>query len=201
MINLSRLLTRPAIPEWIGNWLQDNIANPRSRLLIFGLVFIVAASGLTMLDSLDSSITGRIAERQRQLARIEHIGDGAVWHSRRTETDLARVQAEGQFWDGQTDGLAQADFQTWIVDQATRSGIAQIDIHTSVSQAANNALKLRQLTAQVSGRFDGVALSKLMQAIAGHNRLVLVNRLDIHTVPAPHFEMWLGTYLRPARAV
>jgi hypothetical protein len=201
MINLTRLLTSPAIPQWIGNWLQDNIANPRSRLLILGLVFTVAASGLTVLDSLDSSITGQIAERQRQLARIEHVGDGALWQRRRTETDLARVQAEGQLWDAQTVGLAQADFQTWIVDQATRSGIGQIDIHTRVSQATNNALKLRQLTAQVNGRFDGVALPKLMQAIAGHNRLVLVNRLDIHTAPAPRFEMWLATYLRSARAV
>jgi hypothetical protein len=201
MINLARLTNGSAIPEWIGNWLQDNIANPRSRLLIFGLVFTVAVSGLTVLDSLDSGIAGRIAERQRQLARIEHVGDGALWQRRRTETDLARVQAEGQLWDAPTDGLAQADFQTWIVDQATRSGIGQIDIHTSVGQATNNALKLRQLTAQVNGRFDAVALPKLMQAIAGHNRLVLVNRLDIHTVPAPRFEMWLATYLRSARAV
>ena len=201
MINLSRRLTTPAIPEWVGNWLQDNIANPRSRLLILGLIFTVAASGLTVLDSLDSGITGKIAERQGQLARIEHVGDGAQWHSRRIETDLARAQVEGKLWDGQTDGLAQADFQTWIVDQATRSGIGQIDVHTSVSQATNNVLKLRQVTAQVGGRFDGVALLQLMQAIAGHNRLVLINRLDIHTVPAPRFEMWLGTYLRPARAV
>ena len=49
MINLSRLLTNSAIPEWIGNWLQDNIANPRSRLLILGLVFIESLAIYTLV--------------------------------------------------------------------------------------------------------------------------------------------------------
>src|ERR1051325_11542906 len=104
MIDLSRLLPDPIGLNWIGKWLRENTANPRSRLLLLGLAVAVAAAGLTLLDSLDGTIAGRIKERQQQLARFENVGDAAVWHRRRTETDLARVQAEARLWEAETAG-------------------------------------------------------------------------------------------------
>jgi hypothetical protein len=62
-------------------------------------------------------------------------------------------------------------------------------------------LKLRQLSAQLSGRFEADGFFKLLQAIAAHDRLVVVERLDIQAAPVPHFEMVLGAFLRPAPKV
>ncbi len=200
MISLPRLSSTAAIPASIGKWLRENAATPRSRFLLACLAFTVAASGLVLVDSADSQVLRNLAERQGQLADIAHVGDGAIWHQRRSETDLLRVQMEGRLWEAETDGLAQANFQTWLIDEAARAGIGQIEIHTSINSTTANPLKLRQLTAQLTGRFEAVAFFKLLQAIAGHNRLLVVDRLEIQTVPAPHFEMLLGTYLRPAPA-
>jgi hypothetical protein len=61
-------------------------------------------------------------------------------------------------------------------------------------------MKLRELSAQVSGRFEPESFFRLLQAIADHNRLVTVDRLELQTLPVSHFEMMLGTFLRPARA-
>jgi hypothetical protein len=188
-------------PNRIGNWLRANLADRRSRLLLVTLGLVLATGGLTVLDVRNSEISRDLIERHRQLARLEQLGQTDLWQQRRAETDLARVQAEVRLWDAETDGLAQANFQSWIQEQANQSGIRLGDIRTSVNPAGNNPLKLRQLSAQLSGRFEADGFFKLLQAIAAHDRLVVIERLDIQAAPVPHFEMVLGAFLRPISKV
>jgi hypothetical protein len=186
-----------AVSPRIGQWLRSNLANRRSRLLLAALALTLAAGGLMALDSADTSMQRTLVERRQLLARIENLGDGELWHRRRAETDLARVQAETRLWEAETDGLAQANFQSWILDQATRSGIAKIEIHTSIGATASKPLNLRQLTAEVTGGFAADSMSKLLEAIARHDRLLVIKRLEILTSPYPRFEMLVSTFLRP----
>jgi hypothetical protein len=75
--------------------------------------------------------------------------------------------------------------------------MGQLDIRTSINSNVNNPLKLRQLTAQVTGRFEPNGLLALLRSIFSNDRLLVVNRLEVQTVPFQHFEMLLGTFLRP----
>ena len=38
-----------------------------------------------------------------------------------------------------------------------------------------------------------------MHAIAAHDRLLVIERLEVQATATPYFEMLLDTYLRPAR--
>ena len=187
------------VPNWVGNWLRDNLASRRSRFLVFTFAFILGASGLTLLDAADSDVLRVMAERRTQLARIDQLGKTDVWHQRRAETEPLRVQAGARLWDAETDGIAQANFQSWIIERANRAGIGRVDIRTSINASANNSLKLRQLSAQVSGQFEAASFFKYLQAVAGDDRLLVIDRLEIRTGPVPHFEMVVGTFLRPSR--
>ena len=199
-MSISALSLDRVKPAWLDKWLRDNLTSRRSRFLLVALGFVVMAAGVTLLDTADSRIERTVGERQRQLYGLERLGEKEVWHQRRTETDLSRVQAEARLWEGETDGLAQANFQSWLLDEAARAGLGSVEIHTSINPNANNPLQLRQLTAQIAGRFEAAAFFKLIQAIAGHDRLLVVNRLEIQTVPMSRFDMVLGTFLRPAAA-
>jgi len=75
--------------------------------------------------------------------------------------------------------------------------MGRLDIRTSINSNTNNPLKLRQLTAQITGRFEANPLFGLLRSIASYDRLLVVNRLEVQTEPFPHFEMLLGTFLRP----
>jgi hypothetical protein len=165
--------------------------------LLVALAFTLAAGGLTVLDGIATKLRGTLAEGQAQLGAIEHLADSDTWRQRRAETDSLRVQAEGRLWEAESDGLAQANFQSWILEQANHAGMGQLEIRTSINSNANNSLKLRQLTAQVTGRFEANGLFTLLRSITSHDRLLVVNRLEVQTVPFPHFEMMLGTFLRP----
>jgi hypothetical protein len=196
-MNHLTLSSARAVPPWLSKWLRDNLATFRSRLLLVALAFTLAAGGLTILDGIASKLRRTLVEGQGQLGAVEHLGDGDTWRQRRAESDLLRVQAEGRLWEAESDGLAQANFQAWILEQANNAGMGQLDIRTSINSNANNPLKLRQLTAQVTGRFEANGLFALLRSIAGYDRLLVVNRLEVQTVPFAHFEMLLGTFLRP----
>jgi hypothetical protein len=186
-----------AVPPWLSKWLRDNLASFRSRFLLVALAFTLAAGGLAVLDGIDAKMARTLAEEQDRLGAIEHLSGNDTWRQRRAESDLLRVQAEGRLWETESDGLAQANFQAWILEQANHAGMGQLDIRTSINSNPNNSLKLRQLTAQVTGRFEANGLFTLLRSITSYDRLLVVNRLEVQTVPFPHFEMMLGTFLRP----
>ena len=196
-MNSLTLSSARAVRPWLSRWLRDNLATFRSRFLLVGLAFTLAVGGLTVLDGIDTKLQRMLAEAQAQLGAIEHLSDSDTWRERRAETDLLRVQAEGRLWEAESDGLAQANFQAWILEQANHAGMGQLDIRTSINPNVNNPLKLRQLTAQVTGRFEPNGLLTLLRSISSNDRLLVVNRLEVQTVPFPHFEMLLGTFLRP----
>jgi hypothetical protein len=197
-MNLASLSPAGIVPVVLGKWFTGNLANRRTRGLLILLGATVAAAGLLLLDGLDRGMILRIAELQHRLGRIEQLA-GIDWRQRRADTEPLRVQAEGRLWEAETDGLAQANFQSWITEQAGAAGLGPIEIRTTINAAANNPMKLRQLSAQIGGRFEPESFFRLLQAIAGHDRLVVVDRLEVQMLPVPHFDMQLGTFLRPAR--
>jgi hypothetical protein len=197
MISLVNLSFFRVAPEQVGKWWRDSAANRRARALLVGLAFTVAGSGLMILDSRDSDIRRQAADGRAQLARIEQVGQTELWRQRREETQLSRTTAEARLWEAETDGLAQANFQSWLLDEAKQAGIAVGEIRSSIDSNSNNPLKLRRVTAQIRGRFEAAGFVKLLEAIASQERLVVIERLDIHLAPMPHFEMVLGAFLRP----
>ncbi len=199
-MTIADLSLNAIVPASLSKWLSANLASQRTRLLLVMLAATLAVGGLMILDSIDSAMLKRIAERQYRLVRIEHQESVDTWRQRLNETEPTRVQAESRLWEAETDGLAQANFQSWIVEQAGAAGIGPLDVHTTINSTSNNAMKLRELSAQVSGRFEAESFFRLLQAIVDNNRLVIVDRLDLQTLPVPHFEMMLGTFLRPAHA-
>jgi len=51
---------------------------------------------------------------------------------------LSRVQSEARLWEAETDGLAQANFQSWVLDESARAGLGSVEIHASINPNANN---------------------------------------------------------------
>ena len=132
MISLQNLAFFRIAPEQLGKWWRDGAANRRARVLIVALGFTFAASGLLVLDSRDSEIRREAADKRAQLWRIEQVGQTELWQRRREEAQLARNQAETRLWEAETDGLAQANFQSWLLDEAKQAGIAVGEMRSSI---------------------------------------------------------------------
>ena len=198
MIGLQSLTFFRLAPDQLAKWWRDSIANPRARLLLAGLGLTLAVSGVLLVDSRDGELRREEADRRTQLVRLEQVGAAELWRKRREEAQLARSEAETRLWEAETDGLAQANFQSWLLDRAKEAGISVGEMRSSIDANQNNPLKLRKVTAQLNGRFEAAGFVKLLQAIAGQERLVVVERLDIQAAPTPRFEMVLAAFLRRA---
>src|SRR5260370_33584569 len=110
---------------------------------------------------------------------MEQVGQAELWQGRREEAQLARNQAEARLWEAETDGLAQANFQSWLLDEAKQAGVAGGEMGSRLDANPHNPLELGRVSAQVSGGFGGAGVVKLMPTIATHERLVLIERLAI----------------------
>lgn len=178
--------------RWRAQW-----AVPRARAAVLALIFVLGVGGAMLIDTRDREVRQELTEKRLLVARTEQIGPADLWRQRWIDTDALRRHAEDRLWEGETDGLAQANFQSWIADQVILVGIRVGDIHTTISPA-NGPLKLRRISAQLRGRFDADAFFKLLQIIATQQRIVIVDQLEIQLGQVPRFDMTLSGYLRPA---
>jgi hypothetical protein len=186
--------------DGIGEWWRAQWAVRRARIAVVALAFALGVSGLFWLDARGREIRQDLAQTRLLISRTEKIGPTDLWRQRRAETDGLRRQTEGRFWEGETDGLAQANFQSWIADQANQAGLRITDIRSSINTTTGSAAKLRHISAQISGRFDPDAFFKLLQVVATHQRTVVVEQLEIQIAPVPRFDMTLGGFLPPRKA-
>ena len=123
--------------------------------------------------------------------------DGVLCRKARDRDNIAFYQ---QALSGFDQSSSQYKYmQSWIIEEAKHAGIGPVDIRLNINPGGGNTLKLRQLSAQIHARFEPAALLKLMHAIAAHDRLLVVERLELQATATPYFEMLLETYLRPAR--
>ena len=183
--------------DGVSEWWRAQWAVRRARVAVVALAFVLAVGGLFWLDARDREILQDLAQTRLLISRTEKIGPTDLWSQRRAETDDLRRKTEGRFWEGDTDGIAQANFQSWIGDQANQVGLRVTDIRSSINAAAGSPSKLRHISAQLSGRFDPDALFKLLQVVATQQRTVVVEQLEIQVSPVPRFDMTLGGFLRP----
>jgi hypothetical protein len=193
-------ITLPALAsatDRIGEWWRAQLAASRARAAVVALVFAFGASGLLWLDARDRDVLQELAQKRALITRTEQVGPTELWGQRRAETDALRRQAEARLWEAETDGLAQANFQSWIADQANQAGLQIGDIRTTINTTTSNLLKLRQMSTQLSGRFEADAFFKLLQTIATHQQMVVVEQLEIQLGPAPRFDLTLSGFLRP----
>src|SRR5260370_32261027 len=165
MISLQSLAFFRIAAEQVGRWWRDGAANQRARMLLVALGFTLAGSGLLVLDSRDGEIRREAADKRAQLFRIEQVGQAELWQGRREEAQLARNQAEARLWEAETDGLAQANFQSWLLDEAKQAGIAVGGMRSTIDAKPNNPLKQRKVSAQVNGRVEAAGFVKLPPAL------------------------------------
>jgi hypothetical protein len=135
------------------------------------------------------------------LVTLRGLAGQTEWQKRSDTVERLRSQIENRLWDVESDGLAQANFQDLIAKFAERNKLEATDIRVEIVAAASASTKLRQMTASLSGRFDGEKLQNFLADLARDRHLLVVDRLRIETIPLPKYVMAVTTYLRSGAAV
>lgn len=175
------------------------VAQIRSnRRLALGLTLIpLILWGYSVLLSqgwVDDSAS-RLRQSQEELVRIERVAGDASWARRAKEVDTRRNELEARLWRIETEGLARAEFQEWLLSSARTAGIGRpqvrLESNTGDGQRAGG---YRSLNASLSGDFTPESLAAFLTTIANEKRLIVVNSMRIQRQPLPRIDMVLTAF-------
>ena len=180
--------------------------NPLLHYAIAAALLLVLLAAWQWIDDARSSASEIIAAARQELSELQRMATQSEWPARRDTVKRLQAQFEARLWPVESDGLALANFQELIVRLAQANGLAKIEVRTEMVPNGSNPLKLRQMSASVSGTFDAAQLQQLLASVAREERLIVVERLKISTAPAARFDMLLIAFLRhgqtpPAKAI
>lgn len=175
--------------------------NPRLHVGAFAILSLLLLSlWLAVLDDSRRAQVEASALAQR-LAELRNLGAEIDWQQRSEGARRLRADLENRLWPAESDGLAQANFQNLIGKLAADNALETTDIRVEIVAAAG-PMKLRQMTASLSGRFDALKLQGFLAEIARGRRLMTVDRLKIEAAsPAAKFEISVTAYLRSGAPV
>lgn len=175
------------------------VAQVRSnRRLALGLALIplILWGYLVLLSQgwVDDSAS-QLRQSQEELARIERVAGDASWARRAKEVDIRRNELEARLWRIETEGLARAEFQEWLLSAARTAGIGRPQVRLeSNSGDGQRAGGYRSLNASLSGDFAPESLTAFLTTIANEKRLIVVSSMRIQRQPLPRIDMVLTAF-------
>ncbi len=144
----------------------------------------------------------RLVRTREEAARLDRIATDASWARRAREADARRIELEGRMWRIETEGLARAEFQEWLLATSRIAGIGRPQVRLDANDTdAQRQSGYKALNASLSGDFSPESLQAFLAAIANEKRLVVVNNMRIQRQPLPRIDMVLTAYGLPAAAM
>ncbi len=146
---------------------------------------------------------GRVTRAREESLRLEKIATDAAWARRARDADARRIELEGRMWRIETEGLARAEFQEWLLATSRKAGIGrpQVRLEATPESDAQRQTGYRALNASLSGDFAPDTLQAFLAAVANEKRLVVISSMRIQRQPLPRIDMVLIAYGLPAAAM
>ena len=175
-------------------------ANPRLRGGMWLCIAILWVYGILHLQ--DAAVAkGREFEAlAKRIARIQAVADQKSWQSRVDEAQSIEKALIGRLWREQTQGLAQAAFQDWILQMLQQMAIPKPQLTVVVQDGpkppgeSGSSGEVWKVSARVAFDFNPKTFTQLIDKLAGHEKLVVLETLNIRSAPSPRAEMTLVAY-------
>lgn len=161
-----------------------------------GIVLILAYYSVLVLDDARAEAEAEVGRLQQQTLRLEQLLQEKNWPERAEAARSLRVQLETRLWQASTPGLAQAELQSWLERSLRKAGLADYRVSVEVLDA-EAAPRHWTLGATLQGPLDPPALYRLLQAIESHQKLTVVEQLDIEPRAGGYVTLRVRAYVLP----
>ncbi|MDM8567046.1 hypothetical protein QUF74_15520 [Candidatus Halobeggiatoa sp. HSG11] len=168
------------MPKFLIPLLNELRNNTRLRLGVWLIIGLLLGYSIVLLDDYRLKTQQEYTSVVARLAQLKTIANQSQWLERTAEIKQVREQVQGQLWQANTKGLAQATFQQWL-----RTMTKQLEIETKRLQVdpALNVAKydnIWQVTAKIRGNFTKKSLTDFLLKIATNPSVVVTEMLDVH---------------------
>lgn len=160
------------------NVVQELRQNTRLRIGVELIFCILAVYSLLLLSDYQAKIEGNYSEIAKQFLQLQKVTAQTEWKERAEKAHSLRVELEDSLWISNSKGLAEADFQAWLLIQAKLAKIEETSLKTESTTEVDNG-KLWRVVGRIEGKFSLNSLNQLLLAISQHPHIIVIEKLDI----------------------
>jgi hypothetical protein len=175
-------------------------ANPRLRGGLWLCIAILWFYGIVNLQEASVAKAKEYETLVKRSARSQATADQKAWQGRVDEAREIERSLAKRLWHEPTQGLAQAAFQDWLV-QALQQGAILKPQMTVVAQEGPKAPgagkgydEMWKVSARVAFDFDPKTFTPFIDKLAGHEKWIGLETLNVRSSPSPRAEMTLVAY-------
>jgi len=152
--------------------------NTRLRIGVWLILAILASYSLIVLNDYQKKVEANYNIISNKLTQLHDITKQTEWQKRAEEAHSFRVILEDKLWIANSKGLAQADFQAWLLIQAKASKIENYNLKTEDTTEVDDG-KLWRVVGKLEGNFSPSSLNRLLLSISQHPQLIVIEKLSI----------------------
>lgn len=189
---------RDQLAEALAPLVAQVRANRRLAIALALIPLMLWAYLVLSTQTLVDDAGSRLNQRRDEVARLERVANDAAWAQRAKLAEARRNELEGRLWRIETEGLARAEFQDWVLSTARKAGIGRPSATSQRTDGEGTATSgYRAINVSLSGDFSPDTLQALLGAIANEKRLIIINSMRIQRQPLPRIDMVLTAYGLP----
>ena len=167
--------------------------NPRLRAGTWAVIALVLFYSALVQQERVTQVHDDYAAQADRLQQARALLNREDWSDLLATEQAANQALEEQFWQAETQGLAQAQVQAALARIAEELSLKNVRIQPGLTQPVGEVAGLWRVQAQFSAAYAPGAALRVLHALATHPSNLVVDRLDLSR-GSPRMVLLLSTY-------
>jgi hypothetical protein len=156
--------------------------NSRLRAGLWLIIAILLGYSVVLLDDYQSQLKKAYQDSLTRLNQLRGIVQETQWVERALQAKELREQLEVKFWQANSPGLAQAQFQKWLNSQMERARLEKAYLRMESTLEMPKFPQVWRVTARIDANFEADKLNILLLAIADYPLFIVTDKLEIRNI-------------------
>lgn len=157
--------------------LEEIRANVRLRLGLWAVLGILLLQSFLLISDARAAAREESARISKRISSMGAITEDVDWSARADEASSLLLALEQTLRKSTSQGLARAEFESWLLGEAEVAGISGLRADTGDLASLSDAEGYWAVTAELKGSFSPPALYRLLESIESHEKLTVVTAL------------------------
>ncbi len=172
-----------------------------NRLVRLGLAaaaVILWANVTLLLFDKTRELEARISALAEEQRRFEAIAKDPQWPQRQAASEALAERALQRLWPAESEAIARADFQEWVLKAARESGLGRPTVRVERSVVTKGPTGADPIAAQLSADFTPEGMIEFLKRISTGPRITVVTSLRVQKAPVPRIDAVITAFTRSA---
>jgi len=181
----------PALTE-IYNELKNNT---RLRIGLWLILSILCGYGLSFMTKHIEQAQKNYTQSHLKLVKLKAIAQQNEWLDYEKQALVIKKQLTDKLWVTESEGLAKADFHTWISKLLDKTKIQQPRFKIAELTPIKEQ-NIWKVSVRLNGLFNAKAINQLLLEVHNFPKLIVIERFDVRNRKDLRFYTIISAYFQ-----